>query len=87
VYGVDSVLYHTIQAHISVNPDAIQKININFDDAQGMGKHPYLKFDKAKAILTYRKQAGNFESIEDIRNAVFLTDEQYNKLEPYLSLN
>lgn len=86
VYGVDSVLYQSIQAHISVNPEAIQKININFADAQVMGKHPYLKYDKANAITYYRKQAGNFESIEDIRNAVFLTDDQYAKLEPYLSI-
>ncbi len=86
VYGVDSVLYQSIQAFISVNPDAIQKININFADVQLMGKHPYLHYDKAKEIINYRKQAGNFERIEDVRNAVFITDEQYKKLKPYLSL-
>lgn len=86
VYGVDSVLYQNIEAYIIVNPDAIQKININFADAKVMGKHPYLKYDKANAIIYYRKQAGSFENIEDIRNAVFLTDDQYNKLEPYLEL-
>lgn len=86
VYGLDSLVYQSIQPYISVNPEAIQKININFADAQVLGKHPYLKYDKAKSIIYYRKQAGSFESIEDIRNAVFLTDEQYDKLKPYLQL-
>jgi DNA uptake protein ComE-like DNA-binding protein len=86
VYGIDSVLYQSIQTYISVNPEAIQKININFADAQSLGKHPYVKYDKAKAIIYYRKQAGEFESLEDIKNAVFLSEEEFQKLEPYLEL-
>lgn len=59
-----------------------RKISINEVESF---KHPYLKFNQVKAIISYRKQHGKFNSAEDLKNVKILDEETIRKISPYLS--
>ncbi|MBS1640222.1 MAG: helix-hairpin-helix domain-containing protein [Bacteroidetes bacterium] len=42
--------------------------------------------DVAKAIIIYRAQHGDYTKIDDIKKIVFIKDELYNKIAPYLAV-
>lgn len=46
----------------------IKKININTADYETLKKHPHIKWKAASILLKYKKQHGNYKSIEDIKN-------------------
>ena len=68
----------------SANP--VKQININTASAEEMKLHPYIKYNLANAIFQYRKQHGNFNSVEEIKKIMFVTDDVYGKAAPYLSV-
>ncbi|MCX6231351.1 MAG: helix-hairpin-helix domain-containing protein [Bacteroidetes bacterium] len=87
VYGIDSAKYAMIQASVTINASAIQKININKASIQELKKHPYFDYYVAKAIVSYRTLHGEFKSVSEIRKVNLVYDDFYNKIAPYLSVN
>jgi competence protein ComEA len=81
VYGVDSIAYDAISARVKVDPGRIRKTNVNNDSL----RHPYLPYKSVKVIRAYRRQHGNFERYEDIREVSLLNEEIYVKIAPYLT--
>ncbi len=70
-----------------INSKAIKKININSATVDEMRAHPYISYNIANAIFQYRQQHGNFNSVEDLRKIMTITDEFFKKTSPYLSVN
>lgn len=64
----------------------VEKININTASINDMKAHPYIRYNIANAIFQYRQQHGNFESIEQIKRILIVTEEMYLKLLPYLTI-
>jgi competence protein ComEA len=64
-----------------------QKIDINHVDFQALSRHPYFGYQKAKIVINYRNQHGNFSGVNDLKKIKLLTDEEIAKFEPYLSFN
>lgn len=84
VFGIDSAKYEQLQSQIHVDETAVRKININtaiFDDLKA---NPYLTYKQMNAIVQYRKQHGNYTSVNDLKKIVILNTETIKKLEPYL---
>jgi competence ComEA-like helix-hairpin-helix protein len=86
VYRMDSSRYLQISSYLYVNPDNIKKININKAEVQELTKHPYIDFYIAKSIVVHRKNYGDYGKAEDIKQAIFLYEELYQKIIPYLSV-
>ncbi len=87
IWGVDSAKYEEIKAQVKVNSNNIKKININTISFNQLRIFPYLNYKQANAIIQYRTQHGNYNSIADMRNIVLLDDEILRKIEPYLQFN
>ncbi|RYY07830.1 MAG: hypothetical protein EOP43_02070 [Sphingobacteriaceae bacterium] len=85
VYGLDSIKYEEIAKQVVINTAEIVKININTCDFDALKRNPYLSYKQMNAILQYRKQHGNFKSIDELKNIAILSEEIIRKLEPYLS--
>lgn len=85
VYGVDTAKYHAIEKNIRVDARHVKKIAINKVGIEDLRPFPYLNFKQMNAILQYRKQHGDYQSIEDLRNVAILNDEILRKIAPYLS--
>lgn len=77
VFKFDSVLPHLV-----VNTDSVHKMPINRMSAGSLSKHPYLRFDEAKAIYELRRRKFNLKSIDDLRPLI--GDSLATKIQPYL---
>ena len=85
IYGIDSVKYDEIKSQVSVNPEKIKKININTISFEQLRIFPYLGYKQVNAIIQYRIQHGNYNSIADMKNIDILDDQILTKIEPYLN--
>lgn len=82
-YGLNPEVMDEIKKRTFVGKK-IQLIKINSVESF---KHPYLKPNQIKVVLNYRKQHGNFSSIEDFKQIKVLTEEDINNIKPYLDFN
>jgi competence protein ComEA len=83
-YGIPDSTFQKIKTHLLCNSPALKTININTADINALRSHPYLRWNIANAIINYRQQHGDYQSVEDIRKIDIITDELYNKIAPYL---
>ncbi|MBO7557563.1 MAG: helix-hairpin-helix domain-containing protein [Bacteroidaceae bacterium] len=68
----------------SVSTPQIKKININKADFKQMAAHPYIGYDNTKRIKNYVRLDGYIKSVEQLRSLGFFTDEELERLLPYL---
>ncbi|RZJ80285.1 MAG: hypothetical protein EOO47_08095 [Flavobacterium sp.] len=85
VYGLDSAKYEEIKTQVRIDASSIKKININTATFDDLKNHPYLKFKQINAIIQYRKQHGNYNSIDDLKKVLILSPENIQNIAPYLS--
>jgi competence protein ComEA len=84
IYGIDTVKYAEIKNEISVNPTRITKIDINQVDFEQLRRFPYLTNKQTNAVIQYRKQHGNYQSVNDMKGIVILDEGILRKIAPYL---
>ena len=86
VYGFDQERHNALSSVVFVDDSKVKKININADVFEGLKRHPYIKYNLANLILNYRKQHGNYKSVEDIKQLNLMNDELLSKISPYLTV-
>jgi competence protein ComEA len=86
-FGLPDSTFQRIKQYLSNNSIAVKKININTATVDELKAHPYIKWGLANPIIAYRKEHGNFARVEDVKNVMAVTDEVYNKIIAYLSVN
>ena len=86
-YGLPDSTFQIIKSKLIVNNTSVKKINLNTATLDEMKSHPYLKFNFANAIIQYRNQHGNFTSVTDVKKIMIITDEIFNKMAPYFTIN
>jgi DNA uptake protein ComE-like DNA-binding protein len=85
VYGIDDEVFEMIKPYFKVSESKIRKVNINSDDVKYLTNHPYIDFQLAKALIRFRKSYGrDFQSVEEVRGIHILSQEEFEKLLPYL---
>ncbi len=84
VYGIDAEKYSQIKDQVDINTKRISKIKINEVDFEGLRRFPYLTNKQTNAIIQYRKQHGNYQSVTDMQNIVILDAIILRKIEPYI---
>ncbi|SEM75331.1 competence protein ComEA helix-hairpin-helix repeat region [bacterium A37T11] len=84
VYGMDSIRYAGIAAHLHVDSSLVKKININEATYEELNAHPFISPKQANAIVQYRKQHGIFRHLKDLKNIVVIDQEFMEKAAPYL---
>lgn len=85
IYGFDKEKYDLISENVFVDTLQIKKININTATAVEMKKHPYIKFNLANLMVSYRKQHGDYKSVDEVKKLVLVNDELFVKLACYLT--
>ena len=79
--------FQKIKPYLLLNNSTVKKINLNLATLEELKAHPYLRYNIANVIIQYRNQHGEFKSIEDVKKIVLITDEIFNKVAPYLTVN
>lgn len=88
VYGLDSAAVSELEKASFITEEfQPQKIAINEATEKELAAHPYITYNLAKAITTYRFQHGNFQSIEDLKKIALVNETFYTKIKSYLTLN
>ena len=85
VYGLDSAKYAEVKDQISINLKTLRTININTADFNQLKTSPYLSYKQINAIIQYRKQHGNYNSVDDLRKILILNTQVIDKIMPYLT--
>jgi DNA uptake protein ComE-like DNA-binding protein len=84
VFGLDSLTYTGLQAQVTVDPSHIKKIPVNKVTFEELSHFPYLSYKQMNAIIRFREQHGDYESISDMKNIAIMNDEILRKIGPYL---
>lgn len=85
-YLLPDSTFQKIKPYLVLNSKATKKININSASVDEMKSHPYIRYYIANAIFQYRRQHGNFNTVEEVKKIMLITDEIYDKTAPYLVL-
>lgn len=84
VYGIEQEVIDNNLDKLTLK-GSIRKLSIN-SPADSLAKHPYLDWRISKVIVNYRKQHGDFQNLNDLKNIRLVSDSMFNRLIPYLSL-
>ena len=85
VYGLDPEVVDSTLKYSFVAPDFTpRRIYINTVTADELGRHPYIGFKTARAIVAYREQHGAFTKPEELLKIKLLKPEVLPKIKPYL---
>lgn len=87
IYKMDSSRLAKVSPFLFVDTSmTLKTISINTANIEELGYHPYITFKQAKAIVKYRKQHGDFLSIQDLLNIVTLDQSWLSNVQMYISL-
>lgn len=84
VKGVRPENLERMQAVLRVGGEGVRGLRINDWPADSLGKHPYLSWKQAHAIVAYREHHGVYHSPEDLLQLVLIDSADFVRLEPYL---
>jgi competence protein ComEA len=85
-YGLPDSTFQKIRQYLKLDNPSIKKININTASLDELKAHPYIKYALANPIVAYRKEHGPFLKLEDIKKVMVVTEDAYQKIYPYLSI-
>ncbi len=85
-YLLPDSTFQKIKSRLVISDTMVKQININLASVDEMKVHPYLRYALANAIFQYRQQHGNFNSVGDIKKIMLVTEDIFNKVAPYLSV-
>jgi competence ComEA-like helix-hairpin-helix protein len=82
-YGLPDSTFQKIKTQLQ--PSAIyQKINLNKATESELKSHPYISWNQAKLIISYRKMHGNYKNVNELLQIGALKKEWLDKLKYYL---
>lgn len=84
-YGLPDSTFQKIKAYLVVDAGAVQKLNINTATKEELKNHPYIRWNLANAIVEYRKQHGDFKTLDELKNIHAIDEPTLEKLKAYLS--
>ncbi len=85
-FGLPDSTFQNIKSRLWVNNSTIKQFNINTATVDEMKLHPYIRYNLANAIVQYRIQHNTFLDVTDLKKIMIVTDEIFNKVSPYLTV-
>jgi competence ComEA-like helix-hairpin-helix protein len=86
VYGMTDSVFELIKVHLKTESTTIKKVNINTATFYALSQNPFIRKDIATAIIVYRNQHGLFHQLDDLKKIVFITDDIYHQIVPYITV-
>ncbi|MFY7899918.1 MAG: helix-hairpin-helix domain-containing protein [Chitinophagaceae bacterium] len=86
-YGISDSAFQMLQPYLQIKTNDIVRLNINTASEFELSAHPYIERNVAKAIVLYRQQHGNYNSVNDLKKIVFIKDALLQKIGPYITVD
>ncbi len=84
-YGLADSVFQKIKQYLKLS-GSVKKLNINTATVDELKAHPYIRWAIANPLVAYRNQHGRFASIEDIKKVMAVTEDVYQKISPYITV-
>lgn len=85
-YGMSDSTFQKILPYLHLQPTEIRKLNLNTATEYEFNAHPYIDKTLSKALIIYRTQHGGYKLVSDVKKIVFVTEDVFKKIEPYLKV-
>ena len=85
--GMEGVKADTLLQHLYMDSVIVKQIPINQISVQRLARHPYLRFEQAKAIYELRRRKIHLDSIQQLNELDCLSSETLEKIAPYLNFD
>ena len=83
--ALSSLRLDTLLNHFTADEKDVRTIRINSCSIDALQRHPYLRYNQAKAIYTLRRKTLRLQSIDDLRVLTELSETDLERIQPYLS--
>ena len=83
-YGISDSVFALISPWLKTDPATVPKMNLNMVSAYDLRIRTNIPEVVARAIVAYRQQYGNYQSVEDLKKIVFIKDSLFQKIMPYV---
>lgn len=87
ILGMESTEVDSILAHLWIDSVAVEQMNVNTIGVQRLSRHPYLRFEQAKAIYELRRRKIRLDSIQQLQAIDCISGETLEKIAPYLNFD
>ena len=85
-YGLPDSTFQMIKGSLQLS-GSVKKLHVNTATKDDLKVHPYIRWNLANAIVEYRNQHGNFNTLDELKNISLVDDNVYNKIIHYLDVN
>lgn len=85
-YGLRDSVFERIRPWLRMQTAGTGKININTAGVAQLKNNPHIPPGVAEAIVLYRQQHGLYQSVDDLKKIVFITDTLFAQIAPYLTV-
>ncbi|MBX3254974.1 MAG: helix-hairpin-helix domain-containing protein [Chitinophagaceae bacterium] len=86
VYGIHDTVFQKIKPRLICITTDVHKLNINTATLDTLKAHPYIKYQVGNAVIQYRRQHGNFESLDQLKEIHLISEEVFQKISPYITI-
>ena len=83
-FGLPDSVFQKIKPLLKISGNDVKKLNVNTAKEEELKAHPYIRWQLAKVITEYKKQHGDFKTLQDLKKIMTIDEETYNKISPYL---
>ena len=80
----DKLSLDTLLYRFTADVEAVQRMDVNKCSIDRLQRHPYIRYEQAKAIYDLRRKKVHLESIEYLRALPEMTEEDLQRVAPYL---
>jgi competence protein ComEA len=87
VWKMDEEKLAQLVPFLIFDADGLRKIHLNTATAEDLKAHPYISWNLANSIVKLRSQNGPYRRVEDVKKSALMTDELYEKLKRYLTVD
>ena len=84
-FGLADSVFQRIKPFLKLDHFAVRKINVNTATIEELKTHPYIRYQLANPINSFRNEHGLFEKVSDLKKIQVITDEVFKKISPYLT--
>lgn len=77
----------SVMKHFVLDSANVKQLNVNSMGVRQLSRHPYLRFEDAKAIYELRRRKIKLDSIEQLYELETMSEETIKKVAPYLNFD
>jgi len=86
VYSINDSLFDSFKDVLIIKDSTLSCLNINLSTVEELKKHPYINWNIANSIVSYRNQHGQYVSLDELLKIRILNNEIYLKIVSYLTV-